>query len=108
MSFTDSKSTMYYVTSPQTEQDEDVLVDDGSTYGWKLILYNDEQNTFEWVIQCLVEVCKHTFQQAEQCAIIVHFKGKYAVQEGIYEELKPQKDALADRGLNVTLESTEK
>ena len=69
-----------------------------------LIVWNDEVNTFEWVIQTLVEVCGHGPEQAEQCAYIIHFQGKYAVQQGSYEELKPLCDAITDRGIGATVE----
>lgn len=69
-----------------------------------LIVWNDDINTFEWVIETLMEVCGHTAEQAEQCAIIIDSKGKYAVKEGSYEVLKPQCDAITDRGINATVE----
>jgi len=69
-----------------------------------LIVWNDDVNTFEWVIEALMEICGHSQQQAEQCAIIIDAKGKYAVKEGSYEILKPQCDAITDRGINATVE----
>ena len=69
-----------------------------------LIVWNDEVNTFEWVIETLIEVCGHTEEQAEQCSMIIHTKGKYAVKEGSYEILKPQCDAITERGINATIE----
>jgi ATP-dependent Clp protease adaptor protein ClpS len=69
-----------------------------------LIVWNDEVNTFEWVIETLIEVCGHRHEQAEQCAYIIHFRGKYAVQEGSYDDLKPKCDAITDRGINATVE----
>lgn len=69
-----------------------------------LIVWNDDVNTFEWVIETLVEVCGHTYEQAEQCSYFIHFQGKYAVKQGSYEELKPQCDAITDRGINATVE----
>ena len=69
-----------------------------------LIVWNDEVNTFEWVITTLMEVCGHSEQQAEQCSMIIHTKGKYAVKEGSYESLKPQCDAITERGINATIE----
>ena len=69
-----------------------------------LIVWNDEVNTFEWVIETLMEVCKHSHEQAEQCSYIIHFQGKYAVKEGPYEELKPMCDAITDRGIGATIE----
>ena len=70
----------------------------------RLILWNDDDNTFDWVIESLMKVCGHTAEQAEQCAWFVHFRGKYAVKHGSYDTLKPLREALADRGLGVTIE----
>jgi len=83
---------------------EDIDVLDDIHLGRHLILHNDDFNTFEFVIESLIQVCLHTEQQAEQCAMIVHFKGKCAVKSGRDEVLRPMKDALIDRGLNATLD----
>jgi ATP-dependent Clp protease adaptor protein ClpS len=69
-----------------------------------LILYNDDHNYFEFVIESLVKVCDHTEEQAEQCAMIVHFKGKCDVKQGEYEVLNPMREALTQRGLSATIE----
>lgn len=69
-----------------------------------LIVWNDEVNTFEWVIETLIEVCGHAQEQAEQCAYLIHFQGKYAVKNGSYDDLKPQCDAITERGINATIE----
>lgn len=69
-----------------------------------LIVWNDEVNTFEWVIQALVEICGHSNEQAEQCAIIIDSKGKYAVKEGMYDTLKPMCDAITERSIGATIE----
>jgi len=69
-----------------------------------LIVWNDEVNTFEWVIDTLMEVCGHSYEQAEQCAYIIHFQGKYAVKKGSYDDLKPKCDAITDRGIGATVE----
>lgn len=87
---------------PHYEEDSDVLTSLDEPYS--LIVWNDEVNTFEWVIETLVEVCGHTAEQAEQCAYIIHFQGKYAVKQGSYDDLKPQCDAITDRGIGATLE----
>ena len=70
----------------------------------QLIVWNDEVNTFEWVISTLVEVCGHTEPQAEQCSMIIHTRGKYAVKEGSFDLLKPMCDAITDRGIGATIE----
>ncbi|MBL7737758.1 MAG: ATP-dependent Clp protease adaptor ClpS [Chitinophagaceae bacterium] len=69
-----------------------------------LIVWNDEVNTFEWVIETLIEICGHSYEQAEQCSYIIHFKGKYAVKEGSYDDLKPLCDAITERGIGATVE----
>jgi ATP-dependent Clp protease adaptor protein ClpS len=84
------------------EQDTDVLTSGDEPCS--LVVWNDEVNTFEWVIETLVEVCGQSVEQAEQCAMIIHSKGKYAVKLGSYEELKPLCDAITDRGIGATIE----
>jgi ATP-dependent Clp protease adaptor protein ClpS len=69
-----------------------------------LVVWNDEVNTFEWVIETLIQVCGHSQEQAEQCSYIIHFHGKYAVKEGSYDELKPLCDAITERGIGATVE----
>lgn len=69
-----------------------------------LILHNDEVNTFEFVIESLIEVCEHTTEQAEQCTYLVHYKGKCDVKSGSFDFLRPLRHALADRGLKATIE----
>lgn len=86
------------------ELETDVLEEVSNTS--QLIVWNDEVNTFDWVIETLIEVCKHTPEQAEQCAMFIHTKGKYAVKDGDYENLKPMCDAITERGINATVETT--
>ena len=69
-----------------------------------LVLYNDDYHTFEYVIEALIEICKHDYTQAEQCAMITHFKGKCDVKHGAYNELKSMKDQLIERELKVAIE----
>lgn len=71
---------------------------------YQLIVWNDEVNTFDWVIQALVEICGHTHEQAEQCALIIHTQGKYAVKNGDFDMLKPMCDQITDRGIGATIE----
>ena len=86
---------------------EDVLVDKESTAGLQsqLIVYNDDFNTFDWVIKCLMEVCHHTSEQSEQLSLLIHFKGKATVKSDVLSILKPMKDALTERGLSAIIES---
>ncbi|MFO7722385.1 MAG: ATP-dependent Clp protease adaptor ClpS [Bacteroidales bacterium] len=69
----------------------------------ELILYNDDVNTFDFVIETLVEVCDHDLLQAEQCALIVHFKGKCAVKTGDFYTLRSKHETMSDRGLTVEI-----
>ena len=66
----------------------------------EIILYNDDVNTFDHVIECLVTICEHTYLQAEQCAYIVHYSGKCSVKTGSLEELIPKCTALLEEGLS--------
>ena len=87
-----------------TEEDQEVAIYEDLISQRQLILYNDDYNTFDWVIESLVKVCKHQMEQAEQCAHIVHFNGKCAVKDGDYEKLEPMCTALTDRGLSAVIE----
>jgi len=70
----------------------------------KIVLYNDDFNTFDFVIDTLVEVCNHNINQAEQCAFIVHYKGKCSVKRGSFNKLKPLKEEMLRRTLTVSIE----
>jgi ATP-dependent Clp protease adaptor protein ClpS len=71
---------------------------------YHLILHNDEHNTFEYVIDCLVEICQHETYQAEQCALITHHNGKCDIKGGELSELALMKDKLTSKGLTVTID----
>ena len=88
---------------PQQDEETDVLTLEETPFS--LIVWNDDVNTFEWVIETLIEVCSHSQEQAEQCAMLIHTKGKYAVKNGDYETLKPMCDAITDRGIGATVET---
>ncbi len=91
----------------QFDEFEDILVEDDISTGERsqIIVYNDDYNTFDWVIQCFMEVCNHSHEQAEQLSILVHFKGKASVKTGTMSILKPMKDALVERGLSAVIET---
>jgi ATP-dependent Clp protease adaptor protein ClpS len=82
------------------EKDTDTIVDELHN----LIVWNDDVNTFDWVIESLVDVCGHESTQAEQCAIIIHHKGKCGVKKGSFDILRPQAEALIDRGIQATID----
>jgi ATP-dependent Clp protease adaptor protein ClpS len=92
------------------EEDIDVLIEEeieediGTGEESQLIVYNDDHNTFDWVIKCFMEILKHTEQQAEQLAMIIHFKGKATVKTAPKSQLRPPREALVDRGLSAVIE----
>lgn len=69
-----------------------------------LVLHNDEVNTFDYVIESLIDICNHTWEQAEQCSLFIHYKGKHNVKSAEYKKLKPLKEAFLERGINATIE----
>lgn len=85
---------------------EEVLVEEEISTGKQaqLVVYNDDHNTFDWVIECFMDILRHTSEQSEQLAMIIHFKGKAIVKTASFSELKPKKDALTDRGLSAVIE----
>lgn len=69
-----------------------------------LVLHNDDIHSFEYVINALIDICEHEYEQATQCTIITHYKGKCDVKKGGFNQLKPLKDALLERQLNATID----
>lgn len=82
---------------------EEIAVLEQVSVNHEIILYNDDVNTFDHVIDTLIRVCQHDELQAEQCAILVHYKGQCAVKTGSFDELKPQCSALLDAGLSAEI-----
>ena len=83
-----------------TSGDTDELVNENNL----LVLFNDDHNTFDHVIDALIECCEHDLQQAEQCALITHFKGKCGVKKGSFEDLKPIHKEMGRRDLTVEIQ----
>ncbi len=71
---------------------------------FNLIVWNDDVNTFDWVIKALMDICGHEEHQAEQCTLLIHYKGKCTVKTGDFDTLKPMCEAIIDRGINATVE----
>jgi len=69
-----------------------------------LVVYNDDVNTFDHVIESLIKVCKHEVTQAEQCTWIIHYNGKCQVKHGSFEKLEPMCTALLDRGISAEIQ----
>lgn len=84
------------------EQGETAVLEQQDSWH-EIVLYNDEVNTFDWVIHCLIEICEHSPEQAEQCAVLTHYKGKCAVKSGSYAELEPRCSTLLERGLSAEI-----
>ncbi|WP_396194836.1 ATP-dependent Clp protease adaptor ClpS [Flavobacterium sp.] len=82
---------------------EEVLTEEQIGTNNEIVLYNDDVNTFDHVIDTLIRVCQHTAEQAEQCAILVHYKGKCTVKTGSFDELKPQCTQLLEAGLSAEI-----
>ncbi len=82
---------------------EDLLLDEERVELNEIILFNDDVNTFDHVIQTLIDVCDHTPEQAEQCSLIVHFNGKCTVKTGEYNDLKPRCSKLLEAGLSAEI-----
>jgi ATP-dependent Clp protease adaptor protein ClpS len=90
-------------TSHQEQELVDVLEVIDVTDVKDLIVFNDDFNTFDHVIQTLIRVCKHTTEQAEQCTWLIHYKGKCAVKSGSMDELKPMREAICDAGIDARI-----
>ncbi len=82
---------------------EDLLVETKEQNLNEIVLYNDDVNTFDHVIDTLIYACEHTPEQAEQCSILVHYKGKCTVKTGEYKELEPRCSMLLDAGLSAEI-----
>lgn len=89
--------------STLTEVLEIVAVKEKVVINNEIVLFNDDVNTFDHVIETLIMVCKHSAEQAEQCAILVHYKGKCTVKTGTLKELEPQCSSLLEAGLSAEI-----
>ena len=90
-------------TRPQIDYDEDVLLLEETVELRNLVVYNDDINTFDHVIKTLMEVCGHEPEQAEQCTLLIHHKGKCTVKNGAFEDLEPLCHAIHDRGISADI-----
>ncbi len=96
--------------NPFYEEDLDILIEDevtddtGTGEVSQLIVYNDDVNSFDWVIKSFTEILQHSSEQAEQLALIIHTKGRATVKTAPMKELRPKKDALVDRGLSAVID----
>ena len=88
-------------TKEKIQEEVDVLEKEINQH--EIVLFNDDVNTFDHVIDSLIDVCEHTLEQAEQCSILVHYKGKCTVKTGEYKDLKPRCSKLQQLGLSAEL-----
>ena len=84
----------------QYEEDVEILEEVIDVDQNDLMVFNDEINTFDFVIDTLMEVCGHTPEQAEQCTLLIHYKGKCSVKKGTFEELAPMRNDICRRGID--------
>mgnify|MGYP000633627774 CR=1 FL=1 len=89
--------------STREKHEEEVLLAEKEGIENQIVLYNDEVNTFDHVIEMLIHACDHTPEQAEQCSLIVHYKGKCTVKTGPFEDLKPRCTLLLNAGLSAEI-----
>ncbi|WP_370391520.1 ATP-dependent Clp protease adaptor ClpS [uncultured Winogradskyella sp.] len=89
--------------STKEKQLEELLIEEETVKQNEIVLFNDDVNTFDHVIDTLIYACDHTPEQAEQCSIIVHYKGKCTVKTGPYEDLKPRCSKLLQAGLSAEI-----
>ena len=82
---------------------EELLLEEKELRQNEIVLFNDDVNTFDHVIDTLIYACEHTSEQAEQCAILVHYKGKCTVKTGSYDDLEPRCSMLLDAGLSAEI-----
>ena len=90
-------------TSPREQELVEVLEVVETTELLDLVVFNDDFNTFDHVIDTLIRVCRHTVEQAEQCTWIIHHKGKCTVKHGTLVELKPMRDAICEAGIDARI-----
>jgi len=89
--------------STKEKTSEELLLEEEVKTQNEIVLYNDEVNTFNHVIETLMHACEHTSEQAEQCSLIVHYKGKCTVKTGLYDDLKPRCSVLLEAGLSAEI-----
>lgn len=89
--------------STQEQHKEDLLLLEKEDKENQIVLYNDDVNTFDHVINTLIYACEHTPEQAEQCSLIVHYKGKCTVKSGSFDDLKPRCTKLLEAGLSAEI-----
>jgi ATP-dependent Clp protease adaptor protein ClpS len=88
---------------PLHEEEVELLEETGSSDVNDLVVFNDDFNTFEHVIDTLIRICEHSPEQAEQCTLIIHYKGKCTVKTGSFNDLKARRQAICDKGISAEI-----
>ena len=91
-------------TKEKIQEEVDIL--EQETHQHEIVLHNDEVNTFEFVIESLINVCEHTLEQAEQCTLQIHFRGKCGVKTGGFDELVAMRNEICRRGISAEIEAS--
>lgn len=91
---------LYSATNPAIWEEQEVALLEEAIDERDLMVFNDEVNTFDFVIETLMDVCGHTSEQAEQCTVLIHYKGKCSVKKGSFEELAPMRNDICRRGIS--------
>jgi ATP-dependent Clp protease adaptor protein ClpS len=98
---------MYFLNAMKSAYQEEVLVDvleaTETVDVMDLIVFNDDVNTFDHVIDTLIRVCNHSAEQAEQCTMLIHFKGKCTVRTGTFDFLRPMREAICEAGIDARI-----
>ena len=94
---------MKYAPETEVEVLEEIQIDEDQVKLYALVIYNDDVNSFDFVIYTLITILDHSPEQAEQCTLVIHHKGKCAVKNGEFDELTPFRTALTDRGLSAEI-----
>jgi ATP-dependent Clp protease adaptor protein ClpS len=96
---------LFNTMKPEYQEDElvDVLEAVETTDLMDLVVFNDDVNTFEHVTRTLIKVCQHTPEQAEQCTLIIHYKGKCQVKSGTFDFLRPMREAICEAGIDARI-----
>jgi len=91
------------VYHPELEQESSIELLEEEVEKKALVVFNDDVNTFEHVIETLISVCRHTREQAEQCTWLIHYRGKCKVKEGNVSELNPMRRAICEAGIDARI-----
>ena len=94
---------MTTLPSPEIEVIDEAIEDIASIKLWELVVFNDDTNTFDHVIETLIDVCHHSPEQAEQCTLIIHYKGKCGVKSGDFEELTGLRNEICRREISAEI-----